>query len=103
MAPFEGESHARPGPIPIAPPVPPRHQIVGMRPMQEQPAGNVLEPGRGTIAAVPAQMLSQVDQFVLEDPLQRLQPVVAFQPADRDPAIVSRKPSNSMLQAMAIS
>jgi hypothetical protein len=51
----------------------------------------ILETYRGAITFLPAQLLSQGNQFVFEDSLQRLQSVVAFNATNRDSPIAVTK------------
>jgi hypothetical protein len=59
--------------------------------MQEMLRRNILETYCGAIALLPAQLRSQVNQFVFEDSLQRLQSVVAFNATNRDAPIAVTK------------
>src|SRR5262245_8611501 len=59
--------------------------------MQEMSRRNILEAYSGAIALLPAQLLSQVNQFVFEDSLQRLQSVVAFNATNSDSPIAVTK------------
>src|SRR5262245_37899276 len=59
--------------------------------MQKMSRRNILETYGGAIAFLPAQLLSQVNQFVFENSLQRLQSVVAFNATNRDSPIAVTK------------
>src|SRR5258706_14893421 len=59
--------------------------------MQKISRRNILETYSGAIAFLPAQLLSQVNQFVFEDSLQRLQSATAFNATDRDSPIAVTK------------
>jgi len=59
--------------------------------MQKMSRRNILETYSGAIAFLPAQLLSQVNQFVFEDSLQRLQSVGAFNATNRDSPIAVTK------------
>jgi len=59
--------------------------------MQKVSRRNILETYCGAIALLPAQLLSQVNQFVFEDSLQRLQSVVAFNATNGDSPIAVTK------------
>jgi hypothetical protein len=59
--------------------------------MQKMSRRNILETYCGAIAFLPAQLLSQVNQFVFEDSLQRLQSVIAFNATNRDSPIAFTK------------
>jgi hypothetical protein len=52
---------------------------------------NILETYSAAIALLPAQLLSQVNQFVFEDSLERLQSVVAYNASNRDSPIAVTK------------
>ena len=62
-----------------------------MVPMQKMSCCNILETCSGAIASLPAQLLSQVNQFVFEDSLQRLQSVVSSNATNRDSPIAVTK------------
>ena len=62
-------------------------QVVECPFVGENPPRERMEVLGPTIGAAPAQELGQVQQLVLEDPLQRLEPVAADQATDRDRAL----------------
>jgi hypothetical protein len=52
--------------------------------MQKMSRRKILKTYIGAIALLPAQLHSQVNQFVFEDSLQRLESVLAYKAANRD-------------------
>ena len=70
--------------IPASGSLPACHQVVGVVRMQKMFRRYILETYSGAIALLPAQLLSQVNQFVFENSLQLLEPVVANNASNRD-------------------
>src|SRR5436309_15480728 len=67
------------------------HHRVRMGSMEEISRGNVLKTCGTAVTLLPAYLLCQVHEFVFKDSLQSLQPVMAFNAANRDWSIAITK------------
>ena len=63
-------------------------ELVSVRPVEKEAPGDALKACPATVALAPAEPLREVHQFVLEDPLQRVEAVSAREPAGRHIPVV---------------
>ena len=65
--------------------------MMGVGTMAKMSRGDVLKASGGAFTPLPAQLFSQMDQFMLKNPLQGFQPIGTFDAANRRAAILFGK------------